>query len=527
MPQVNATYTLECDLTGDLGYGDANEDLSAYWKRIDIDYGMSKPGDHMGRSATLRVVLNNASHKFSPEHASGLSGFATGRKLRLQMTYSATTKTLYEGRITNIQPTPGANGSRECVVRCDGYLKRLQEDEIAIDVQSNARTDELVALALMNAPERPGMATGWLLGVDGWSNLNSSTTLSAGASDFADLDTCANTYLFAGDNFDRQLSVYSALRDLTENERGWLFEDRDGRIVLWSRHHLAKDAPNAVDATLTDTDYMPLKYGYGERLVNEVKLTYHPRTIDGIGVPLGYTTEAIKIRGPGSVVVTIPFTKPESGARVGGTNLITPVTGFDYTANSNEFGSGYIKTKHVKVKSVRGLGDRAEITFYNDDIVPVYLLKGARIRGTRLLDFGSQQVTYEDTASVLANHTRRGRTLDLKMIEHTHVAEDIARWEVAHYGSPFGQLEQIEFYANKSAALMAQARDREVGDRLQLSETQTGANGEYFIIGKHIELSPQNLHRELWTLEPRPALDFMLLGTAGFGELNTGTRLGA
>lgn len=527
MPQVNATYALECDLNGDLGYGDANEDLSAYWKRIDIDYGMSNPGDHMGRSATLRVVLENSTHKFSPEHASALSGFATGRKLRLQMTYSATTKTLYEGRITNIKPAPGANGPRDCIVRCDGYLARLQEDDVMLDVQSDVRTDELVAQVLMNAPERPGMATGWLLGIDGWSNLGVSTTLSAGASDFADLDTCANTYTFAGDNFERQMSVYSALRDLTENERGWLFEDRDGRIVLWSRHHLAKDAPSAVDATLTDTDFRPVKYGYGERLINEVKVTYHPRTIDGIGVPLGYTTEAIKIRGPGSAVVTIPFTKPESGARVGGTNLITPVTGFDYSANSNEFGSGYIKTKHVKVKNVRGLGDRAEITFYNNDVVPVYLLKGARIRGTRLLDFGSQQVFHEDTASVLANHTRRSRSLNLKMIERTSLAEDLAAWEVAHYSTPFGQLEQIEFYANKNAALMAQARDRELGDRVQLSETQSGANGEHFIVGKHIELSPSNLHRELWILEPRPALDFWLLGTTGFSELDSATRLGA
>lgn len=530
MTQVNATYDLMVDLNGDLDYGDANEDLSAYWKRITVDCGMSNPGDHMGRSATLVAVLNNTSNRFSPEHTSGLSGFTRGCKIRLRMTYSATTVTMYEGRIDEIAPTPGANGGRECVIRCNGYLRRLQEGEIAIAIKQHVRTDEIAASVLAAAEEWPGVFTGWLLGDTTWSKLGSTTALSPGVSSFADMDTCAGRYALAGNNFEDRASPYGALRTLIESERGWLFEDRDGKLKLWSRHHLVKDLANAIAGTLSDSDFAPLAYSYGERLINEMEVRYHARRIDGIGIPLGRSNEAVKIKTTTTVnkpvTVTIEFKDEDTGQKVGGINLINPVPGYDFVANSKPNGSGKDVTKYVAV-SVEPLGDKADVTFAFNQPGAAHILAGAQIRGTRVLDYGDQKVVYEDEASILAYHTRQVGTIDAALVEDAEMADNLARWEVGHYTTPMGQLERVAFYANKNATLMAHARDRDIGDRLHLTETQTGTDGEYFIIGKRVELTPQNVHYETWTLEPRPQQSYWLLGSTGFTELGPATTIGA
>lgn len=523
MTQVNATYALAVDLNGDLDYGDANEDISAYWKHISINVGIDRPGEHIGRSATLTATLENSSHKFSPQHASALSGFTIGKKLRLQMTYSATTVTLYEGRIDVIDPAPGATSSRECRVVCNGYLTRLQRGEVKIGAQRDVSTDELATAILGNVAEYPAMLTGWFLGNSTWSKLGTSTNLSA-VSAFASIETCAGSYDFAGDNFAKQASPYGALRDTTESERGWLFEGRDGKVYLWSRHHLVKDLPNAVDATLTDSDFSPLKYSFGGTLVNECDVNYHPRKVAGIGVVLGTVDTPIRVKRTQSSTVTVRFVDA-SGAKIDGIDLIAPVAGYDFTANHLLSGRGQDLSKSFAI-TVKPVGDGAELTFTNKARYDGFVLAGARIRGTRLQDFGMQKTTYIDSASQTA-YGRAYKNISATLIESGQEGDDLARWEVANHSTPTGNLEQIGFYANKSAALMAQARDRNMGDRVALSETQTGVNNEYFIIGKRIDLTPQNIHYERWILEPKPTQSFWLLGTASFGNLGSTTYLGA
>ena len=523
---VNATYTLSVDLTNDLDYVDANEDISAYWKRIDIQYGMTRPGEHMGRSATMNIVLNNSSHKFSPQHASALSGFTVGHKIKLTMTYSAVTVTLFEGRIDEIAPQPGKQGNYECVVRCIGFMTRLQNGEVGIDVSQNTASGALITSILNNLKEYPAMLTGWFLGKTDWAKLGTTTTLSGGAASFANVDTGANTYTFAGDNFSPGMSPYGAIRLVVDNERGWFFEGRDGKQNFWDRHHLHKDLPNAVDATLTDSGadgFTPTRYNYGGSLVNAVEIDYHPRRVEAIGVVLGQTEKQIRVKANSSASVTIRFVD-EGGREYGGTNIIALVPSYDYRAARGSNAQTDF-TKWVSC-TVKPLGNKAEVTFTNAYRQDVSVLRGVTVRGTRITNFGAQKTGYSDTSSI-DSYGRAFKRIDARMIEDSYMADDIALWEVSNHKTPTGNLEEIMFYANKSATLMGYARDFDIGARVALSETETGANNEYFIIGKSISLSPQYIHQEKWILEPKPNMTAWLVGQTGFGNLGNSTYLGA
>jgi hypothetical protein len=524
MTQVSATYALAVDLQNNLGYADSGDDISAYWKSITVDYGMAAPGDHFGRSAQMTVLLNNGSHKFSPQHASALSGFTVGRKIRLQMTYSATTVTLFEGRIDNIAPAPGATiGTQDTMVRSNGYMVRLQNDETGISIQNNANSSQLITAILNNVHEYPAMLTGFYLGNTVWGVLGVTTALSGGAASFANIETGGNTYDFAGDNFQAKASPYGALRDVTESERGWFFEGRDGKLNFWGRAHLVKDLVTAVDATLADTDVTPIKYSYGSTLITTADVNYHPRAIDGVGVQLGVSDKPIRFNKTKPATVTIRFTN-ESGNRIGATDVITPQAGIDYTATGQPNGKGTELTKYVRVL-MKAFGDRAELTFSTSLNHKIYISR-VQVRGTIISDFGAQKISYDD-ATARGLYGRAYKQIDARMVEDGDLAQDIALWEVACHNTPTGNLEEVGFYANKSAALMGYARDLDIGSRVALTETQTGVNNEYFIIGKHIELQPQNIHYEKWILEPKPVQTFFMLGATGFDALGTTTYLGA
>jgi len=528
---VQATYDVRIDLNGSRVFSDANENVSDDWKRMTWRLGVGKPFDALARAASCEIVLNNADGRFSPEHGSGLAGFRPGALVRIRTTYDGATRQHFIGWIApgGIRPAPGTRGKRETVVQAQGWLSRIQDVEVTLEVQEGKRTDEVILALMQAANVYPPGTMGWLLGLPGSTSLGETTRLSTGFSDFTDLDAGATILNYAGDNWEEGVSVYGALRDVVaaEGEGALLYVDREGKLIFRSRHWPHGDMYNAGDATLTQSDIKEggLDYGYGGRIVNDVTVGLRPRTVTGSEsskVTLGTIDRALRV-DPGESETTRIRYDDGSGERIGGKSVEIG----DYTATANQDGSGADLTSQVSAAITEEGGTSATVEFTNGSSRPAFIQPGASVKGVKITDFGKQEITHADEDSILA-YGRQKECLQLSLLDDTRFAESLAEGLVYLRKEPMGEIAAVTMVANKSDSLMQQALARTIGDRIQLSEGQTGASGEYFIVGEQHQVNGQRHHLVTWTL--RPAFETLLWVFGGVGDdypgLGEETRLG-
>lgn len=519
-----ATYEVRVDLDGDHAFSDASGDITSYVESAVCSYGMQERGDRLGKSAELELVLDNVSGLFSPERtATALSGFTKGKAVRLRMTYSATTSQLYVGRIDEIKPDPGKKGPRKTLVKCKGYFYNLRQEEVAIETQQGKRYDEIVAAILDRAAIYPPTTTRWFLGIPGFSELGETSELGAGAEDYTDLEEGINTFNYAGDTWHDGVDVRAALRDVIMAEAGWLWEDWDGKLRGWNRHHMYEDMPNAVDATITGADANYMDYEYGGSMLNDLEISFNPRKVSAYATDtLGQIDNPLFVPGRSSVTTTVRF-DDGSGNRISGIDVITPVRFTDFKANTHSDGSRHDRTSSVNCSMIAS-ADKADLTFENISSGPVFILATARVRGKKITYFGQRIAKAVDDVSVYT-YGRHQNRMTLGMLDDELYADSLVRWLVHNYKDPTGTVRKLRFRANSSPTLMGHARDRRIGDRISLSETQTGTAGDYFIMGMTHTITPRE-HKVEWRLDSIPAQPVWLLGITDYGELGENTFLG-
>jgi hypothetical protein len=517
----SATWTISVDLNNDRDYSDTGEDLSAFVIDADWSLGFAAPFDPISRSETLTLTLKNADKRFSPEYAGGAlyPNFAQGKLVRVQSTYSGVTRTHFLGWIDEITPAPGIKKERRASVKCNGYMLRAQEIELFIPAQENKRADEVLATIIQKSGlVPPGFNGAWLLGVAGASELGQTTRLGSLA-DLLNAETGISTFSIIGDNWDKT-SAYGALRDTVGREGGRLFVDRSGVVQFWNRHHLIKDT--VADAAFNNT-MMAMEYDYGVDIANHVIVRARPRIIGSIAEPLGQLDKATKIKAGETKNLSFRYGDSSTGAKIAGKNAVAPVAVTDFTANTNENGSGADYSTLVVARIVDEGATRSQVAFTNGAPVDLWVQPGAQIRGIKITDYGEIDADVEDEASIAA-YRRRKHTYE-HVFDDVDVAQGMAEFILAERKNPRGRIRSLVIPAYKSDALLAQVLTRTMGDRITVTETQTGASSDYFIIGEQFKLASKNL-LVTWTLEPASSHTFWLLGVTNFSELGQTTWLG-
>jgi hypothetical protein len=510
---VSATYALAVDLNGDGDFLDAGEDISAYWKKVRITLGVRHPGEFMAGSASLDVILKNDSYKFSPQHAGALSGFAQGSLIRFQMTYAGTTVTLFQGYIDHIKPSIGANEDRTCEVQCDGYFVHLQSDLVRIAPMANCYTGAVATALLAHVSTPPPVGTGGNYGVGKWG------VSKWGASPIT-AETGLQFYAYVGDNWGPTSSVYSAITELANTERGLFFEARDGSVKFWARDHFSNDLQNAVDATWDGT-YIARgrgQYTYGENIINSIDIAYMPRELDTAVSVLGRSRTRIRLPAGTTKKTTVQY-QDAVGNQITGYYPVTPVPAADYRAtyaNHGEY-SNYITA------SVVGYGTRADVTFTNNHPSLELVVQTLwQVRGQRLYTYGREQIHYQDDTSILALKKVYSKQLDLQLLQDDDTATQLAAYIVNQNKNPRGNIPGTAFYANYDNAHMLQVRDRTIGDRIAISEGQTGINQEYWIVGESHDVTLGGEHLASYVFEPTPLAPAGIYGVSKWGQSSWG-----
>src|SRR5450432_1977754 len=104
---MTTTWTIAVDWSRDGSYTDTNDDVSNYVVSAEWVLGMQRPYQDCADNSMLKLVLNNADKRFSPENGAGvLAGkILPYRPVRIQSNVGTTTRTHWVGWIDSIQPS--------------------------------------------------------------------------------------------------------------------------------------------------------------------------------------------------------------------------------------------------------------------------------------------------------------------------------------------------------------------------------------------------------------------------------------
>jgi hypothetical protein len=523
------TSKIELELAGrGNGWTDITADVLT---PIRLAYGIqgAGPSDRTASSGSLTCSLNNSAANsaktlgyWSAGGPAARAGWSVGIRLRAQFydPASATWYTKFVGSVTDIAPDAGVYGSRRVRVVAADWMDEAARATIAgLTTQINKRSDEVMSSLIGNVSRAPV-----------------ASSLGVGRSTFA--------YALDNARDDRTNPVLQEIARVTASELGYSYVKGDGTFVFEPR--FARVNTSAA-ATLSD-DMAGLSSSISrDSLVSKVQTVVHPRTVDVATVVLYRSQNAIEIPIGGTVQIVGGYTDPNNRAnRVGGTSMVTPVATTDYLANAAADGSGTNLTASISVSATLS-SNSAAFTITNNASVTAYVTK-LQARGIGLYDY-EQTIGEAVDATVETDVGEQVASLDMPYLSDVATGVNAARYLLQLY-SPTeigiwalgtagrGELGSTTQLASrvltavgrvtvtpKTAALQTQILARDVGDRVSLTETVTGISNAFYIQAVDLTVNAPGIPVATWTLSPADTTVYWSLGTAGFGELGTATRL--
>ncbi|MEQ8673203.1 MAG: carbohydrate binding domain-containing protein [Aggregatilineales bacterium] len=459
--------------------------LAIHWRT-----GMNTPYERIAQPIDGTISVNNTDKRYSPE--SGLLNITPGTKVRVRATHDSDTHTLFTGFVDHIQPQTGTQGERLATLHLAGADQALYQARVLAPLQVNTSANTVIEVILSNSvfSERA----------------------------VQDFDAGISQFAHVGDTWRDGVLAITPIRDVVEAEQGRFYVDRPGRFAF--RNRLFKTKVITPVATLTD-NFTALDYVYGAGVVNEVRVGVNPRAIGTAGTTL-WTLRTAQLVSPGIGGYT-RFTarlRDANDRAVGAVTLITPVATTDYVANTKKDGTGTNVTAYVTVAVIATHGSAVTLEFrstYTDD---VYVLAGATLRGTPLIQ-GDPMVVQQTDLEAISLYGLHTLALELPFLVTIAEAENIARYELERRKNPNGEINGITLDAqDHPTTVLANG----LFDQITVSEAQTAHTAPYFIIGEQhrIDLGGSR-HQVEWTLEPANPGAYWLLNSS---QLNTSTRLG-
>jgi len=519
---MTTTWTIAIDWDRNGNFTDANDDVTSRVTSAEWVLGIQRAYQDCADNSVLKLVLNNADKRFSPENgASPLAGkLVPFRPIRIQSNDGVTTRTHWVGWVEALQPAVGKYGERLAYLTASGPLQFFKATETKLTLQENKRTDEIIAALIQEVVFPPALSSAWVVGRVGNSEVGVTTFL-ADTSSFSSLDQGKLTLAMAADNWisdggpsnvsKNAFDVYQAIQDVTAAEHGKFLWDRDGKAQFWNRHHLllGGSAAATFNDTMTEMEYT---FASIEQTKNEIIVVCHPRTISATAdVILWDLGDAIIRVDAGQTRNVYVKYEDTDGNRIGAREV---------TITDLAFESG------MAAAAVTANANGALLTFTNSGTVAAFV-KQCRVRGRKITDAGNMEATATDSSSIV-DFGRRTLRLNLPSVDNLEQAQYIADFERDRRGQPRGMVNTLSVvsHGENGGNQHTNQLARTLGDLITVTETQTGHNASYAIIGEaHALTEGATQWKTTWYLEPVPTTYPWQLGVTGRSELSTATRL--
>ncbi len=444
-----AVYELFVDWDNDGDFEDAGENVSDDWMRAGIHRGFSGAMSRLPGVGRGTFVLKNTDRQYSPELNADV---VPRRAVKFDMTYGDSTETLFFGYLETIEPASGSYESRSVVFECvDGMaLLDLYEGEVALAV--NQYADDIIDDIVSSVYDPPD------------------TSYQAGVNIFP-VSSDQWSYQESGKPVE-EIKATDKISDVCVADWGVFFIAKDGDAVFYNRHQMPLDASTklTINGTMQSLNYkMAVSSVY-----NHVEVTCYPRSVGNTLEVVGRISQdkAIVVDAGATIVLSIPFRDSvNSRVTVGGMGCVVPVAGTDFDTTNDPEGQGDNTNASVNA-SADFYGDHAEISLENTSADPIYLQR-LQVRGYGVRVREKVTVISEDATSVAA-YQRRKMRVNAALMSNPAEAQALADYLLGLFKDPYGVITGIGFVANVSSTRMEAARDLELCDLVELTETQTG-----------------------------------------------------
>lgn len=250
--------------------------------------------------------------------------------------------------------------------------------------------------------------------------------------------------------------------------------------------------------TLTEDEIMDVSASFGRDMVNHVRLHYQEHEVMYDNALVYQSTAVIEVEA-GANEITLDY-KPQTNddKRVTVSSVNTPAVGVDIVANTLKDGSGTDVSDQLTVEIANN--DTSVSLVINNPTNQTVYLTSVKLSGARLVTHKTDYVETEDTVSQGAN-TYKPLTEHYPLVNMADV-QAYSDFIIRHYKDPSVLYESVEIIANQSAALMALALGKTIGQLVHVSNSWTGHDRDYFIIGEqHRYDHDSQIHHVRWMLE--------------------------
>lgn len=439
-----ATYSLYIDWNDDGDFGDAGEDVSDDLIAATITRGFADSLKRVASVGRMTCLLDNEAQTYSPPHSSNARPW---RPVKLDMTYSGTTTTLFTGYLNTIRPTPGRFDGLQATALCVDAMRKLERHQGRIALQTDVQAHDLIEDIV-------------------------SSVYTPAATDYEDglnlFVTSTPRWVFEEGDLTEEINAAQKITEICASDWGRFFIAADGKPTYYNRHHIPLD--DTVAFTL-DNDMLRMAYQQAaDDIFSEVSVTVFPRAVGILPEVLGQIDQrdAPRIEAGDTLTLTVYFRDTVNAkVRIGGVDIVEPVADTDYECTSDPEGEGDDETANVTISNFDTYSDQAVIELSNAAAHPVYVQR-LRVRGTAIRN--------RERVTVTESGENEGVPFDLRapLLDDVSAGKSMAEHLINRRGSAIHDVRDLQLVANESAARMAAVRDAELLQRVTLTEAQTG-----------------------------------------------------
>lgn len=447
------------------------------------------------------VVISGGNPATSITFQPGLAG-AVANNAAISITGRNYTR--FRGRIDKVTPAAGIYERRTVRVIAVDWMDDAARAKVSgIAVQLDKRADEIFTTLIGSVPFEP---------------------------DALEIDESPDTFAYALDSVqDEKSTVLGELQKLALSELGLIYQKASGTLVFESRNRRA--VSEGVLDTFADVSSIS---GFSapvarDDALSRVQVITHPRKVDAAATTVLFRLDnPLQVGAHSSVTILGPYRDPnQEAARVGGTDMVTPVASTDYAANSQSDGSGSDLTAFVAL-TVNFGGNGARVLIENNGSTTAWMTL-LQLRGRGIYDYQNVVLEAEDEDAQINVGTTA--TADMPYQDNAALGEEIALWILSLYKDAENIAESATIFIPRSDEDLAdRVLSREISDRIDIVEQMTGfVSGTmtgHFIQNVKLTIDERNNLSITWGLAPANRQQFWLLEIPGRSELDETTVLG-
>lgn len=516
----------------------------------------SNPIDRVASTGQLTLVLHNVNNLFTPGHANCMSGFQSGMRFRLRLTYEGRTRTRFYG----IVPPDGIEiGTTQFMsvtrVNVLDYMEQFAIHQLDLPTYTtDKRLEQVVALILANMPIQPlsvSYGTGKSTFASVFDTLRDKTRAMQEVSK-ATLSELGYVYIKQSATSDEILTVESRgsrsgktlatvnVRTVAEPDMR-VTEAGDTRITEAGDVRETQAEFTTVDAVFNN-NYREIGVKHAESYYNQVDTKAYPRKVDTSDVILFSLERPLEIGAYQTVTMKGRFRDPNQEAQsVAALSTVAPVSGTDYIFNAAKDESGANITADLSVTAVYG-ANGVDYTLENTGAITGYVTQ-LYARGKGVYIYRPVENMEEDE-TLVSNDGARTLNMDLPYQDDPLQTIDIAIALLAKYKNKYTSIKSITLIANRNDNsifgydgevatyypdfLINAFMDLNVGDKVKVKADSVGIEEDSFV--QAIDFSITSGDIVTYKLGLKSALydtyEAWILEDATYGVLGTTTILG-